>query len=53
MSLGRRHPAAGAKTNSLGRVEFKLKPPKKGTIYIRATKAGYNTATATVTVRAR
>lgn len=40
-----------AKTNASGRVIFKLRPPKKGAIYIRATKSGFKTATMKVTVR--
>jgi len=39
------------KTTSDGRVEFRLTPKRKGTVYIRATKAGYRTATAKVAVR--
>jgi len=39
------------KTTSDGRVEFRLTPRRKGTVYIRATKAGYRVATARVAVR--
>jgi hypothetical protein len=39
------------KTNSMGRVEFKLTPRRKGTMYVRATKAGYRTASTTLPVR--
>jgi hypothetical protein len=39
------------KTTSDGRVQFKLTPRKKGVIYVRATKAGYRTATAKVAVK--
>jgi hypothetical protein len=39
------------KTASDGRISFKLTPRKKGVIYVRATKPGYRTATAKVTVK--
>ena len=39
------------KTNSMGNAEFKLTPRRKGTLYVRATKAGYRTASTTLPVR--
>ena len=39
------------KTTSMGRAEFKLTPRRKGTIYVRATKAGYRTASTKLPVR--
>jgi len=43
--------ARSAKTNASGRVTFNIKPRRKGTIYVRATKIGFKTATTKVAVR--
>ncbi len=43
--------ARTAKTNSAGRLTLRFTPPRKGTLYIRASKAGFRTTTMTLPVR--
>jgi hypothetical protein len=43
--------AVTKKTNRLGQVIFEVKPRKRGKLYVTATKAGFQAAYGTLTVR--
>jgi hypothetical protein len=48
---GRGVKTVSKRTNAVGKVVFKVRPKRKGKLTLRATKAGYQPAYATVKVR--